>query len=1312
MPSPADDNAVAVIGLAFELPRCTGWDDLTEILRSGTSCIGPMPPARAAATGVTVSDEDRHAAWLADIAGFDHRYFGLSRAEAELIDPRQRGMLRLAVMAMADAGYSPAELRGQDVAVLVAAFGGPHPTLYDLLPDDDRANGLAFTGSMHAYAAGRIAYHLDLRGPAMVIDTSCSSFLVALHEARWKLVRGETGLAVVGGLTLLLGAPPQRTATGEGLGVLSPADRCSPFDAAADGTALGEGGGFVVLKRLADAVRDGDTVHAVIRGSAVNQDAGRSNGLTAPSPVAQAQVVSAAWRDAAVDPTTIGYLEAHGTGTRIGDPIEIQGLATANAELPGTRVVSSVKGNVGHLGAMAGFAGLVRVIAQFRVGEIFPTALFRTPNPLLEVADLPLRIADRNEQWAATTPRRAGISGFGLSGTNAHLVVEEGPTAGPVPAPAGDHVVVLSARTEPGLRHVTSRLRARVAADAAGFDLAAAADVLALGREHWPVRLGWVVRDTDDLLGRLDSRHDPGTGPPPPLALGFGAHPGVNPTTLSTLAEAYPGFAKTVTSARGYTPADRWSTAQRCIVWLVGLHAVLKDFGVAADLVLAHGTGAIAARVVREAIDLATALAECDRDSHPTGMPDVNRLRSAIAERAPGATVLDLAPGSALSTVLATLSTHPPPAPATQAGSGVQVVEGGTVEEVLAALHVGGWALDWRSGLRRRPRRRIELPVAPLADEPCWPAGLSAARPTQPGGPAWPTGPGPAESTAPAEHAGPGVPAPGDAGEAADGRGTEETVLDLARAVLKEPGLSAEDDFFDRGGNSLNGTQLITRINQRFGTDLGVLDLFDHPNLAALARAIDKAADSDGDGATAGIRHQWGADEVWRATLSGQQLSIWSAIQLAPASGAYNLPGAFLLGTEPDVDRLTATLEALVRRHEMLRCSLLDSPGHPAQVVHPPESVRVVLQRREMELTGTTSTGGRPLLLAWLGELAAEPLSPYGRPPVRFQLVRARFADRDQHVLLLTVHHLFFDGWSWRIVLAELENGVPGGPAPARRYADHIHEQRAMLADERGRRLTRFWSEYLGGGRPVPLPTDDAPLSSSALSMTGAHLPLPIRPDLAAGLRRVARAERVTLQMVLLAAWKALLWKISGERDIGVGTPVAGRQPADEDVVGNYVNMIVVRVRLRPEEPFGVLLTTVRDASLTAHAHRDLPSDHILRAARLVDSVPLATSVLNVQSGFSPLHRLDGHGPAEFLDVDTDGAKFPLNLAVLEYGTELQARLKYASGLFHRETVRAWLNDYDDLLHRIVELGGAATLFALFRSAEHTGSSRPPAFRF
>ncbi|WP_066972675.1 condensation domain-containing protein [Streptomyces sp. NRRL F-4489] len=1260
MAHPANPAHLAVIGVAFEFPQAADWAALTALLRGGGHTMRPMPAHRAERTGLTPTPEDRTGGWIEDITGFDHRYFGLSRAEAQLIDPRQRRMLRLAVRAIGAAGYAPGELAGTDTAVLVGGYGAPHPSLFNLLPPEERRAGPATTGSLHAYAAGRISYHLDLRGPAQVIDTSCSSFLVALHEARWKLARGESDLALVGGYELVLGPVPRHADTADdGLGVLSGTGHCRPFDTAADGTTHGEGGGFVLVKRLADALRDGDTVHAVLRGSAVNQDAGRSTGLTAPSPAAQGEVVAAAWRDAEVAPADIGYVEAHGTGTRIGDPIEIQGLAAAfGPDFTGVRPVSSVKGNLGHLGCMASFAGLVRVLAQFRAGEIFPTAHFTAPSDLLALDGTPLRIADRAEPWPAPRgPRIAGLSSFGLSGTNAHMVIEQGPgapdRAGDGPAaerPLSRRPVVLSAPTGQGLRDQLRALRDVVAADLDGFDLPAASETLTVGREHFAHRYAVAVRDAAELLDRLDAalhgRGEPAQLPPAgPLVLAVGDLADADPAELREQADAHPAFADVLTAAEAHLAPGEGNAAQRALVALVGARAVQTAAGLVPDLVLAHGLGKAAVRVAGGA-SLAAELDALAEPGPAVAPPDTAALDAALASRGGHPLVLDLAPGSALSALLA--------------GRAAAVAVADSPAAALCLAYERGRDLDWRAALGRAPRRRVELPVPALAEEHCWPRTAETAPAADP------------------------EPAPVPERDVAEAElGIEETVLALARDVLKEPGLAPDDDFFDAGGNSLNGTQLVARLNERYGTGIEVLDLFDLPSLAALAAHVAELAPQEPE-LTVAVSEEPAAPDS--GPLSGEQTAIWAADRLDPDSGAYNVPAAFLLDRPADPGDLAARLAALVRRHPMLRAHLRDTDDGPRQHVVPPERAQIPLERLDWDLTAHTADDGQGALLARLRDEVARPLDPYAQLPARHQLIRVRFADAERDVLMLTHHHLFVDGWSWRILFADLA-GTSGETTGTRTFLDHVGEQRALLDSPKGEELAAFWSRYLAGAPQTELPGPAG---------TGGRAELPLDDQLAERIRELATAERCTPHMVLLAAWVALQWRITGERDITVAVPAAGRTAADEPVVGNYATTLVVRVQVRPDEPFAALLAAVREASLTTLAHQGLPTDRLRRLARPGSARPLAATMFGFNGDVEPLRALAAGGPGvELLDVGQGAATFPVQLSVLEYGARLRATAQYAPGGPAGDRVRGWLDDYRALLGRLAEQGPAARTAAL-----------------
>ncbi|MFI0450303.1 type I polyketide synthase [Actinomadura sp. 6N118] len=429
--SAGDRAAIAVIGIGCRLPGGIGSPaDLWSFLCAGRDAISEVPAerwagyrSRSAAAAAVVDSTTPFGGYLDDVTGFDARFFGIAPAEAAEMDPQQRIFLEVAWEALEHAGIAPELLAGDRSGVFVGAcsddFGRRR---LEEVPD---VTGWTLTGSAPGVIANRLSYLLDLRGPSLTIDTACSSSLVALHTARQNLMSGDCDLAIVGGVNLLLSPGP--TAGFDQSGAMAADGRCKPFDVNADGYVRSEGCGVIVAKRLADAARDGDRVLAVIRGSAVNQD-GRSNGLMAPSPGAQQDLLRRAYAAAKADAMDIGYVEAHGTGTPLGDPIEASALGTV---LGGRRpaedplLIGSIKSNLGHLEAAAGIAGLIKVVLALHHGRIPATIHHAEPNPRISLPDLGLRVPTEVTEWPVNgRPRLAGVSSFGFGGTNAHAVLE------------------------------------------------------------------------------------------------------------------------------------------------------------------------------------------------------------------------------------------------------------------------------------------------------------------------------------------------------------------------------------------------------------------------------------------------------------------------------------------------------------------------------------------------------------------------------------------------------------------------------------------------------------------------------------------------------------------------------------------------------------------------------------------------------------------------------------------------------------------------------------------------------------------------
>jgi phthiocerol/phenolphthiocerol synthesis type-I polyketide synthase B len=452
------NEPIAIIGLGCRLPGdIHGPDALWDFLAAGRSAVGTVPDGRWQAfddgspeASAALANTTRWGSFLSDIAGFDAEFFGITPREADHIDPQQRLLLEVATEALEHAGIPAESLRRSQTGV----FAGASLSEYAYLAARDLGQIDAWTGTGGALSiiANRLSYFLDLRGPSLTVDTACSSSLVAVHLACQSLRTGQSELAIAAGVNLLLS--PAATGSLDAAGAMSPTGACHAFDAAADGFVRGEGCGVAVLKRLSDAQRDGDRVLAVIRGSAVNQD-GRSNGLMAPNPAAQVAVLRAACADAGLKPAEVDYVEAHGTGTLLGDPIEARALGTVygrGRQPDAPLLAGAVKTNLGHLEAAAGLVGLIKATLAVQRGTIPANQRFENPNPHIPFDELRLKVVAEPTEWPVTGhPRRAGVSSFGFGGTNAHVVLEQGPDAtAPEPAavPAVTTLVVTGKNTD------------------------------------------------------------------------------------------------------------------------------------------------------------------------------------------------------------------------------------------------------------------------------------------------------------------------------------------------------------------------------------------------------------------------------------------------------------------------------------------------------------------------------------------------------------------------------------------------------------------------------------------------------------------------------------------------------------------------------------------------------------------------------------------------------------------------------------------------------------------------------------------------
>lgn len=511
------EEPIAIIGVASRLPGSDDSEQFWNLIQSGTDAIRQFPDERA----VDIRDylrfkgtPDEHiafgeGAFLEDIDKFDYPFFRLSPKEASLMDPNQRLFMQVGYHALEDAGYGGDRLTGSRTGVYTGFSDTIKDKYQQMIVDVDPASvPISIAANLAAMIPTRLSYLLDLKGPTVLIDTACSSGLVTVHMACQGIRQGDCDMAVAGAVKIHTVPIVTDVFT---TGVESSDYRTRTFDEHADGAGIGEGCVAVVLKSLKQAVQDGDQIYAVIKGSALNQD-GTSMGITAPNPEAQTDVITRAWEKAGVDPESISYIETHGTGTELGDVLEMEGLKNAFARFTDKKnfcAIGSVKPNIGHLYECAGMANLLKAVLALKYKELPPTIHFGQPNRKIDFIDSPIYINAKLREWKSQEKRRCGVSSFGFSGTNCHLILEEAPTQReermpkPVPENIQPFVLTLSAKTKSALNELTLKYVEWLSVEGE-IDLHDLCFTANNGRGHFEHRLAFVFKDAVELKQQLE----------------------------------------------------------------------------------------------------------------------------------------------------------------------------------------------------------------------------------------------------------------------------------------------------------------------------------------------------------------------------------------------------------------------------------------------------------------------------------------------------------------------------------------------------------------------------------------------------------------------------------------------------------------------------------------------------------------------------------------------------------------------------------------------------------------------------------------
>ncbi|MBN8232598.1 amino acid adenylation domain-containing protein, partial [Corallococcus macrosporus] len=1420
---------IAIIGIAGHYPRSARVQDFWRQVREGTELVSFFTPEELLAKGVPAEQVKhpkfvRAAAFLEDMERFDAAFFGIPPREAALLDPQHRHFLECAWEALEDAGYNPQGVPGR-VGVYAGAAMDTY-LLYNLmrnpvaLATDPLQLQLA---NDKDYLTTRVSYKLNLRGPSHLVQSACSSSLVATHVACQALLNEECDVALVGGASVLVHTRHGYQHTDGG--VASVDGHCRSFDADASGTLFGSGVGCVVLKPLDRALADGDTVHAIILGTAINNDGSQKVGFTAPSLEGVSEVVQEALANAGVEPDTIGYVEAHGTATRLGDPIELQGLTRAwrrSTKRKQFCALGSVKSNVGHLDAASGVTGLIKVALALRDRVLPPSLHFQRPNPALELPDSPFFVNDRPRVWEAPAhdaPRRAAVSSLGIGGTNAHVILEEPPREQAAPADEPYQLLPLSARSPGALGRATERLAAHLE-EQPELSLADAAYTLQTGRQHFAHRRFTVARDGQDALAALSTPERMPTRQQaagrPPVAFLFSGQGSQYAGMAAHLHRREPVFrehfdrcAERVRALRGVDlrvlvleggaesdarlKATEWAQPALFAVEYA-MARLLMAWGVRPAVLLGHSLGEYVAACLAGVFSLEDALAlVCERGrlmgslpagamsavplSEETLTPLLGADLALAAVNAPGRCVvagptqaveafertleargqkarrlhtshafhsammdpilepftravravklqapqvevlsnltgapltaaeatdpaywarhlrgavrfsqgvrallsrqdlvaLEVGPGNALTTFALQ---HPERAPgvvvaptlphALERERGVPVLL-----EAVGRAWLSGVDVDWTAFQKRARRRRVSLPTYPFERQRHWLEPMPGAGGPPPGGSA----PVPTPEDSGAQDTGASAGALAEAGtvSAPPRDALEQELSELWGRLLGFEQVGIHDDFFELGGDSVIGLQVLGALRSRWGDALAVRDLFEAPTVARFAQRLRERVRPQAPSPSPSMPALPALDVGPRegpAPLSFAQQRLWFLDQLSPGSATYNLPAVLRVEGALDVEALRRALDALVRRHEALRTTFPLEGDQAVQSIHPPAPVPLTLVDLGARPDGDAEAHRRVL------EELGRPFDLARGPLLRATLLRL---DGARHVLALVMHHIVSDGWSMGVLVRELAalylgfraGGVPELPALPVQAADWALWQRRWLGanDALAAQLDWWRQELTGAPAALELPTDFP--RPPVQSFQGATVPLHLPPPLAEAVKERARQQGATPFMVLLAAWYALLHRYSGQDDIVVGSPIAGRRfPELEGLIGFFVNTLALRARPGQAASFRALVDAVRDTTLGAYAHQDVPFERLveeLQPARDAGRPPLFQVFFAQQNAPQGALEVPGLKLAP-VDLDPGTAKFDLEVSLIPAPDGFRGTLTYSTGLYTAAT--------------------------------------------
>jgi 3-oxoacyl-(acyl-carrier-protein) synthase/acyl carrier protein len=1337
---PMKTNDIAIIGMAGRFPGARNVDELYQLLATGKDAVTKIPDARLRDTTLPPDEIYKSCGYLENVDKFDHSLFNISKAEADAMDPRQRLLLEIVYETIENAGYAINDLDGSRSSVFV---GDIQLNYYKLA--EEMTPTLA-TGNSKGFTAARISRQFNLTGSTFTIDSSCASSLVAVHLACNELILGDADYALACGVNIDLYPFADDTI---GLDIDSPDGKSRAFSEETKGMSQGELVACVLLKPLHKAIEDGDIIHAVIAGSAVNHNASRSASLTAPDSIAQAEVIMHAWKKASIVPSQLGFIEAHGSGTKLGDSIEIGGLNLAFREFSSEKhlcPISTIKSNIGHGKSAAGIAGLIKAVLSIKNKVIFPNINFETPSTLIDFGTASVYVNTSLKKWSISDDqvRYAGISSMGLSGTNCHLVLREAEERIAAADSNEDFIVAISSLHKDGVSQYAQSLLEFMNRKT-DCTLADLAYTLTAGRKQHYSRAAFVAKSMSELQHKVSEFINNSSAQPVslnrPNKLIFLFTDFNNSGLPTDILGQFQRFEVFNSSYNHYLQLKPEDPHFRFICFQLAFYSLLESLGVSSRYVLGVGLGKITTKILTREVDINKAYElACSFDTHE--MPDLEDRAQQLVDREAAnleVTFLNVGCSTLLIDVLAQkvsgkenfhildLSTH-----------------ANSLHETIAALFVLGFNINWKKAHTNKGRR-IELPGYPFLKKRCWIRDTPKKRPNEKSATVLPTKSDTnLKSTLILKESANWIEKMiaqcwaevlylseislddnffelggnsilttkviNSLNATLDANLSFEDVFDFPtiktfaqyaikqtdicpviikvwKDVLGEPNIKSDTNFFEMGGHSLIANQIINRLEGLFSVSIDFDKFFVHPTPELLKKYIGESL--QGKGQSSNFVSVPPIQEAAYYEVSGTQKRLWLISQMQKGSIAYNEPGVYEVTGQLDISALEKAFKSIIARHEILRTSFTMKEGMPVQKVHTVDQTKFSLPVEDLV--------GRELTSEVIDNLVNEnawTLFDLEQPGLlRIKLLNV---SSDRFILLFTVHHIIFDVWSMGVLIHDLQQLYEGYASDqpvnlkplAIQFKDYASWHNNRLKSGAFSEHEQYWLDEFSGDLPVMNFPYDFPKTSKSYNGKKAYYNFGIQ--LQQELQMLSNKTEVSLFMTLLGCINVLLYQNTKNSDIILGTPIACRNHADlENQIGCYVNTLPLRFKFASNCTFLQLLSVIRDKTLFAFKYQEYPLDALIEKLELTSDGqqnPLFDIMVVLQNIDSVPEKVTmGSATIRPYKFDFTTSKYDLIFTFSESKKGLVASIEYRVDLFQDQTISLLFQRLESIMNSITK---------------------------